>query len=305
VIVRIRIFNLASPEKPTVKQNPYKTKCAQQCPAEGIHLFQRRFKQAGISHNRKGNLVTSPNQSLSVKQDYSAKATNQQIRERFDKDIERFSNLETGQQTTIDAPLTMELCTEAAKYATPYATELLDIGCGAGNYTLKMLSKIPDLNCMLNDLSMPMLQKAKERVSTQTKGAVTVIQEDMRNLALPDNRFDIILASATLHHLRDDDDWEGVFTKIYKALKPGGSFWVADLITHQAEPIIKLFENSYGSYLETLGGPEYRQKVLEYVHFEDTPRSLNFQLALLVKVGFSKVDILHKTSCFAAFGAIK
>src|ERR1700753_1701871 len=110
-----------------------------------------------------------------MKTDYSKKATNQQIRERFDKDTERFSNLETGQQTTIDAPLTMDLCTEAAKYANPQATQLLDIGCGAGNYALKMLSKVPNLNCVLNDLSMPMLEKAKERVSPQTSGSVNVI----------------------------------------------------------------------------------------------------------------------------------
>jgi tRNA (cmo5U34)-methyltransferase len=237
--------------------------------------------------------------------DYSKKATNQQIRERFDNDTERFSNLETGQQTTIDAPLTMELCTEAAKYANPQATELLDIGCGAGNYTLKMLGKVGNLNCVLNDLSMPMLQKAKERVSPQTKGTVTLIQDDMRNLELQDNHFDIILAAATLHHLRDDDDWELMFNKIYKALKPGGSFWVSDLIAHQSEVINKLFEDRYGSYIETIGGPEYRRKVEEYVNFEDTPRSLNYQLALLAKVGFSTIDVLHKNSCFAAFGAIK
>jgi len=32
-----------------------------------------------------------------------------EIRARFDKDVERFSNLETGQSATIDAPLAMEL----------------------------------------------------------------------------------------------------------------------------------------------------------------------------------------------------
>ena len=206
-----------------------------------------------------------------MKTDYSKKATNQQIRERFDKDVERFSNLETGQQTTIDAPLAMELCTEAAKYANPHATELLDIGCGAGNYTLKMLSKIPNLNCLLNDLSMPMLEKAKERIMPQTKGTVTIIQDDMRNLNLFDNHFDIIFAAATLHHLRDDEDWNLMFNKIYKALKPGGSFWVSDLIAQNSELINKLFEDQYSSYLERLGGPEYRQKVLDYVHYEDTP----------------------------------
>jgi tRNA (cmo5U34)-methyltransferase len=240
-----------------------------------------------------------------MKTDYSKKATNQEIRERFDKDTERFSNLETGQLTTIDAPITMELCTEAAKYVNPNAEELLDIGCGAGNYTLKMLGKVAGLNCTLNDLSLPMLQKAKERVSPQTTGSVTLIQEDMRNLVLPADHFDIVLAAATLHHLRGDDDWELMFTKIYNALKPGGSFWISDLIAHDSLFINKLFEDKYSSYLETLGGPGFRQKVLDYVHYEDTPRSLNYQLALLAKVGFRTVEVLHKNSSFAAFGGIK
>lgn len=237
--------------------------------------------------------------------DHSKKATNDEIRARFDKDTERFSNLETGQQTTIDAPLTMDLCTEAAKYVNPNASNLLDIGCGAGNYTLKMLSKVPNLNCVLNDLSLPMLQKAKERVTPQTRGTVTLIQDDMRNLQLQDEHFDIVLAAATLHHLRGDDDWELMFNKIYKALKPGGSFWVSDLITHDSQLINKLFEDSYGSYIEKLGGPEYRQKVFDYVAYEDTPRSLNYQLALLTQAGFKNVEVLHKNCCFAAFGGVK
>ena len=240
-----------------------------------------------------------------MKTEYLKKATNDEIKARFDNDVERFSNLEVGQQTTIDAPLTMELCTEAAKYINPYAKELLDIGCGAGNYTLKMLSKIPELNCTLNDLSMPMLERAKERVSAKTNGKVNVIQDDMRNLDLPDNHFDVVLAAATFHHLRTDADWEFVFTKLYIALKPGGSIWISDLITHDSELINKLFQDKYRAYLETLGGPEYAQKVFDYIAYEDTPRSLGYQLALLSKVGFKEIEILHKNSYFAAFGAIK
>jgi len=237
--------------------------------------------------------------------DYTKKATTEDIKVRFDNDVDRFSNLETGQQTTIDAPLTMDLCTEAAQYVNPNAKELLDIGCGAGNYTLKMLSKIPDLNCTLNDLSLPMLQKAKERAIAQTNSTVTILQEDMRNLILPENHFDIVLAAATFHHLRDDADWERVFTKVYRALKPGGSIWISDLIAHDNTAVGQLFEDRYGAYLETLGGPEYRQKVFDYIAYEDTPRSLNYQLDLLKKVGFRTTEILHKNSCFAAFGAIK
>lgn len=237
--------------------------------------------------------------------DYSKWATTEEIKTRFDHDVERFSNLDTGQLTTIDAPLTMELCTEAAKYISPQAKELLDIGCGAGNYTLKMLSKIRNLNCTLNDLSLPMLEKARERVSAQTNGNVSIIQADMRSLELPDNHFDIILASAVFHHLREDADWEHVFGKMYAALKPGGSIWISDLITHDSPAVAKLFQDKYGAYLETLGGPEYREKVFDYIAYEDTPRSVNYQLGLLQKIGFKNLEILHKNSCFAAFGGVK
>ncbi|WP_316820253.1 class I SAM-dependent methyltransferase [Pedobacter gandavensis] len=240
-----------------------------------------------------------------MKTDYLKKASNEEIKARFDQDVERFSNLESGQQTTIDAPLTMELCSSAAKYISPDAKELLDIGCGAGNYTLKMLSKIPDLNCTLNDLSLPMLERAKERVSLETTGRVTLIQEDMRNLNLAEDHFDIVLAAATFHHLRTDADWELVFTKIYRALKLGGSIWISDLITHDSEQINRLFQDKYRMYLETLDGPEYAQKVFDYIAYEDTPRSLNYQLDLMAKVGFKGIEILHKNSCFAAFGGMK
>lgn len=237
--------------------------------------------------------------------DYSAKATNQEIESRFDQDVERFSNLDTGQLTTLDAPLTMELCTEAAKYVVPDAKELLDIGCGAGNYTLKMLSKIPGLNCTLNDLSRPMVEKAKERVTAETTGKVSLIQLDMKELELEDEKYDIILAAATLHHLRGDEEWKQLFHKLYKSLKPGGCFWISDLITHDSPSLNDLFQQQYGAYLEGLGGPEYRQKVFDYIEYEDTPRSINYQLDLLKEVGFKQVEVLHKNLCFAAFGGVK
>jgi tRNA (cmo5U34)-methyltransferase len=168
-----------------------------------------------------------------------------------------------------------------------------------------MLSKISNLNCTLNDLSMPMLERAQQRVAPQTNGKVSIIQEDMRNLNLTDESFDIVLAAATFHHLRDDADWEHVFSKLYKALRPGGSIWISDLIIHDTAPLEKLFHQRYSDYLDTLGGPEYRRKVLDYIEHEDTPRSVNFQMDLLRKVGFKSVEILHKNSYFAAFGAIK
>ncbi|MCO4292036.1 class I SAM-dependent methyltransferase [Solitalea sp. MAHUQ-68] len=233
------------------------------------------------------------------------KSTVAEIRERFDNDVERFSNLDTGQLSTIDAKVSLELITESAKRIVPNASTILDIGCGAGNYTLMMLSKLPNLNCTLVDLSKPMLDKAFERVSAQTNGKVDVIQSDIREAELNDNQYDIILAGAVLHHLRDDTDWETTFTKLYKLLKPGGCLMISDLITQDTEFLNEYTWERYGDYLESIGGKEYRQKVLDYVAKEDSPRSMNYQLDLMKKVGFTSVEILHKNMCFGAFGGIK
>ena len=233
------------------------------------------------------------------------KSTTTEIRERFDNEVERFSNLETGQVATIDAQISLELLTAAAKATKPKATTVLDLGCGAGNYTLKMLSKMPNLDCTFIDLSPNMLVKAKERVSSVTNGTVKTIQGDIRDIDLPKNHFDIILAGAVLHHLREDADWEFVFQKLYDSLTDGGCFLISDLLIQDNEAVNQLIWSRYADYLKQHGGEEYQQKVFDYIEIEDSPRSMVFQLDLMKKVGFSSVEILHKNACFGAFGGIK
>ncbi|HTN19281.1 MAG TPA: class I SAM-dependent methyltransferase [Pelobium sp.] len=233
------------------------------------------------------------------------KSTTQEIKERFDNDVERFSNLNTGQVSTIDAEISLELITEAAKSIVPNAREVLDIGCGAGNYTLKMLQKLPNLNCTLVDLSGPMLTRANERVAEQTNGVIKTLQGDIRTIDFGGKTFDIILAGAVLHHLRDDEDWSQTFQKLFDLLNTGGCLMISDLVLQNTEVVNRLIWEKYGDYLEGVGGKDYRQKVFDYIEKEDSPRSLNYQLELMEKIGFRKTEVLHKNLCFAAFGGIK
>jgi tRNA (cmo5U34)-methyltransferase len=233
------------------------------------------------------------------------KSTVDEIRRRFDADVERFSNLETGQSATVDAPLAMSLVARAAATATPKARRLLDIGCGAGNYSLKLLEHLPGLDVTVMDLSRPMLDRAAERVGRATAGRVETIQGDVRAAIPVDDQYDIILAAAVLHHLRTDDEWRDVFATIFKALNPGGSFWIFDLVESSIPAVETLMHDEYGAYLTRLKDETYRDHVFAYVAKEDTPRPLMFQLDLLREVGFARVDVLHKNVCFAAFGGVK
>ena len=234
-----------------------------------------------------------------------SKSTVQQIRERFDRDVERFSNLETGQSATVDAPLMLDLVAASAAAAAPHARALLDIGCGAGNYALKLLARLPGMDVTLIDLSRPMLDRAVERVAMATTGTVAAVQGDIRELELGAGQFDLITAAASLHHLRTEPEWRHVCSACFDALRPGGSIWIVDFVSHELDAVQSVLWARYGDYLESLRDAAYRDHVLAYVEQEDSPRPVTWQIDLLRQAGFRRADVLHKNGCFAAFGAMK
>jgi tRNA (cmo5U34)-methyltransferase len=205
----------------------------------------------------------------------------------------------------MDAPLSLELIAQASALVRPNAQSLLDVGCGAGNYSLKLLEYLPNLDVTLLDLSRPMLDRALSRVQPATRGEVKVIQGDIRKLRLEPSSFDLIVAGAVLHHLREEEEWDLVFRKLYQVLKEGGALWISDLVAHSIPQVQELMWTRYGEYLKNLKDEAYRDHVFQYVQREDSPRPLIFQLDLLRKVGFVQVDLLHKNGCFAVFGAVK
>jgi tRNA (cmo5U34)-methyltransferase len=235
---------------------------------------------------------------------YENKSTIEEIRARFDQEVERFSNLSSGQLATIDAPLVLELVAKTAQRYLRSGDTILDLGCGAGNFTLRVLQEVPGLHCHLVDLSRPMLERAEQRVSSAGAASVTVSQSDLRDLSYPDNSFDCILAAAVLHHLRDDSDWKTAFAAFHRWLKPGGRIYVADLAYFDVPDTQEVMWQRYGDYLTGVGGTDYRDKVFDYIEKEDSPRSLPFQLNLLKSTGFAQYDVLHRNSVFACyFGA--
>ena len=233
------------------------------------------------------------------------KSTVDEILQLFDCDVDRFSNLEIGQTTTIDSPLMLELITQAAAASNPQARQFLDVGCGAGNYSLKFLESLPNVDVTLVDLSQPMLARASERIGAVSTGEIRAVQGDIRDLAFPAGQFDVILAAAVLHHLRGEDEWRSVFSKFHRILRPGGAVWIVDLIEQSTSAVQALMWTRYREYLTEFKDDAFRERVFDYIEKEDTPRSLIYQLDLLREVGFEGIELLHKNNLFAAFGAIK
>ncbi len=113
------------------------------------------------------------------------KSTVEEIKARFDQDVERFSNLETAQQAVIDAPIMLELISKLAVSVKADAENMLDIGSGAGNYTISILREKPGINCDLVDISLPMLEKAKDRISKEKAGEVRIFHAILETSPYP------------------------------------------------------------------------------------------------------------------------
>ena len=103
-----------------------------------------------------------------------------------------------------------------AEYVKPApGDKVLDIGCGPGD----MLPYLKDVDYLGLDISPEYIEAAQRRFGTAGRflvadvGAATVGEER--------GQFDIVLATAVLHHL-DDDRAARMFELARLALKPGG-----------------------------------------------------------------------------------
>jgi tRNA (cmo5U34)-methyltransferase len=156
------------------------------------------------------------------------------------------------------------------------------------------------------DLSEPMLDRARQRLlSARPALRLETVQSDVREADLGKERFDVAVAGAVFHHLRGEGEWRMVFRKVFDALKPGGSLWIADMVEHWHEGTQGVVWQRYGAYLTGLRDEAYRDHVFAYVAKEDTPRPLVWQLDRLREAGFGQVDVLHKNGPFALYGAYK
>lgn len=228
----------------------------------------------------------------------SEKDSLEKLRERFDNDVDRFSDEEKGQQTIVDAALVLSMVENGIQSMNPDAKDLCDIGCGGGNFSVRISRKLQDIAVTLVDLSQPMLDRAAERLAAQNTKVKSAIQADIRDVLFEPESFDIVVASASLHHLRTRSDWKAVFSKVCQSLRPGGSFWICDIIKHENDAIETLQRERYANFLIELKDLEFQQRIFEMIQEADTPETIDFQIRMLHEVGFRNVDLVHKNMLF-------
>ncbi len=89
---------------------------------------------------------------------------------------------------------------------------ILDLGCGDGQLTTKLIAAGAEVTGV--DSSESMAEAARAR-------GVNVVVASMESLPLPDNSFDAAFSNAALHWVKNH---EAMLTEVNRVLRPGGRF---------------------------------------------------------------------------------
>ncbi|MDR3394442.1 MAG: class I SAM-dependent methyltransferase, partial [Parasulfuritortus sp.] len=100
----------------------------------------------------------------------------------------------------------------------------LDYGCGTGLLSFPLKDELGRIT--LKDTSAGMLDVLREKIAEQGVTNMTVKQTDLTCDPLPDERYDLIYSSMTLHHIPNTEHILEVF---HTLLNPGGVLCIADL----------------------------------------------------------------------------
>ncbi|MCM2410535.1 class I SAM-dependent methyltransferase [Streptomyces sp. RKAG290] len=99
----------------------------------------------------------------------------------------------------------------------PGARTLLDIGCGTGMVTERIVAGRPGLRVLGSDAARGMAGVARQRIGA-------VVLADARRLPLRDRAVDAVTAVWLLHLLRGTGDVRAVVAEAARVLRPGGVF---------------------------------------------------------------------------------
>jgi len=102
----------------------------------------------------------------------------------------------------------------------PAESKVLDLCCGSGQATRVLVQNFPDVTGL--DASPLSINRAKQNVPQ-----ASYVEAFAESMPFADNLFDLVHTSSALHEM-EPEQLEQILQEVYRVLKPGGVFTLAD-----------------------------------------------------------------------------
>ncbi len=168
---------------------------------------------------------------------------------------------------------------------------ILELGCGTGNLTQIISRKFPDAKITAVDISEECLKECKSRISSSN---IEYIKSDFKELELPNNSFDLVLSSISIHHLIDSEK-EVLFRKIFASQTNHGILSFCDQFRGETEYIYQKHIESWKSYASEQGASNKEWEMwMKHQQDHDYHSSLANHFLWLNNAGYKVVDCTRR-----------
>ena len=171
---------------------------------------------------------------------------------------------------------------------------ILDLGCGTGNLTQRILEQFPDAQIDALDLSEDILEESRKRFAN--KSNMNYLQADFKSMNLPHGNYDLVMSSIAIHHVEDPFKLK-LYKEVYQSLKKGGIFIFADQTRGITDEI----------YLKNIecSTEENWNMWMAHQDAHDFHSPVAWHLENMKIAGFNEVDLLSKYLMWGVFWAKK
>jgi len=196
----------------------------------------------------------------------------------------------------------LQALTDALPFRRKDRLKIIDLGCGTGNLSRKIIKTYPNARVICLDMAENMIKMAKAKLKEGPN--VSYWQGDIQKFSYGTN-YNAILSSMVLHHIEGKDK-PGFYRKLYKALSKGGVFFNIDILLASNRHLQTMYQDKWKDFMKKSGLPKHKVNDMLARHArEDRPVSFEEEMAIMQKTGFKCVDVVMKKYNFTLYGGIK
>jgi ubiquinone/menaquinone biosynthesis C-methylase UbiE len=187
-----------------------------------------------------------------------------------------------------------EACVILPTLITGQCEQLLDLGCGTGLELENVFKAFPNIQVTGIDLTQSMLDKLQDKYKGKS---LQLICGSYFDVELATESFDCAISFQTMHHFSHEAKI-GLYKKIFKTLKPKGTYIECDYMVETQEEE-DYFYREYQRFMKDMDVSKG-----EFYHY-DIPCTLDNQMKMLKEAGFIKVEKVFKMDHTAMILAVK
>ncbi|WP_227717237.1 class I SAM-dependent methyltransferase [Methanobacterium lacus] len=177
--------------------------------------------------------------------------------------------------------------------------KVLDLGTGTGNVSKAIKEKFKHASIDCIDIAEKMIEMAKIKLEGYTD--IHYYTGDFYEFEF-EEKYDVVVSSLALHHIKTDDEKKKFYHKIYHILKEGGIFINSDSVLGSNERMQKLNKEKWKEFmLNNVSEDEVEDKWVPQSKKEDYPAPITNHLKWLEEAGFKDLDIVWKYYGWAVY----